>query len=963
MSKHCHSRHTSPRSRGSIQPTLISTALMMALCTPALAAAQETMEKDVSQLDAIAVTGSRIKRAEMEGPAPVTVISSEQIRAEGFVNVYDALKSLTEVTGSVLAEVNGGTATNASPLNLRNLGPGRTLLLVDGRRVADYPLPYQGQGNFANFNNIPMAMVERIEVLSSGGSAIYGSDAMAGVINIIMKKNVNGDEVRARGGTTWNGGGHSYELSWAGGRSGNRWNATYGLQYTRKKPLFAGDRPFIDSNMKPAAAVKPLLNDPWPWDYGIELVDMDNRTRITPPNGACARFEDMHEHQYVGNQHNPPEFPGISCMQDRDVALWSLRNGANNLSGFGNFSMELANGMEFWTSATIWDGEGEARQSGAPKFELLRNNPFIDADSGQTLRARRTLTTVEAGGRSPFLYYTNERSWDLATGFRGTLGERFDWDATIGRTEYKVGFSFPAVMQAAIDQYYLGPQLGVDANGFPIHRLDRERFWNPMDTATFQQLTTHGHSSARSWMNQAQFVITGDVFDLPAGPVGFAAVLEAGSQGYRLNPDPNTFGSNWQYDQPGGSNQGGGSRKRYATGAEFKLPLLASLDLTAAARFDRYDDDSRKENNTTWNIGLEWRPLQSLLVRGAYNTTFRAPDMHYLFATGGVGSQDHYDFSTCVLQNMHPNCAGEQLYLRTDFTRTGNMELESETGKSWSVGFVWDALDNFSISADYWHMTIDNQVRDFDIRDILELENQCRNGIASRPSERPMGITPGSADCAGILARVTRSAPGTNRLGVTDTFYPIGQIVSINTGPVNLAWQEVAGVDTTVRYRFPTANWGDFNFQFGYTNQLKNNDIRAPGSPVQKRRDWEGEYRTQARASINWMYGAWNTTVFARRIGHVPGDRYDECPPTLQGVSNEECRAAGISVGRLKAPIYTNLNVGYQINQASRVNLYVDNLFNEYTYKDPWKMYFLYANERIFSRVGREVTVEFVHSF
>jgi len=954
---HTPTRFITPR------PTLLATALALAVCAPALVWAQDTADSSVSQLDAIAVTGSRIKRAEVEGPAPVTVISSEQIRAEGFVNVYDALKSLTEITGSVMAEVNGGTATNASPLNMRNLGPGRTLLLVDGRRVADYPLPYIGASNFANFNNIPMAMVERIEVLSSGGSAIYGSDAMAGVINIIMKKNVDGDEVRARGGTTWNGGGHSYELSWAGGRSGTRWNATYGLQYTRKQPLFAGDRPFIDSNMKPAATVKPLLNDPWPWDYGIELVDMDTRTRITPPGGACARFDDMHEHQYIGNEHRPPEFPGISCMQDRDVALWSLRNGANNLSGFGNFSVELSNSMELWTSATIWDGEGEARQSGAPKFELLRNAPFVDADTGQTLRARRTLTTTEAGGRTPFLYYTNERSWDLSTGLRGTFAERFDWDATIGRTEYKVSSSFPAVMQAAIDQYYLGPQLGTNADGFPVHRLDRERFWNPMDTQTFQQLTTHGHSSARSWMNQAQFVITGDVFDLPAGPVGFAAVLEAGSQGYQLSPDPNTFGANWQYDQPGGTNQGGGSRKRYATGAEFKLPLLASLDLTAAARFDRYDADSRTESNTTWNVGLEWRPLQNLLLRGAYNTTFRAPDMHYLFATGGIGSADLWDFSTCVMQNAQPSCAGERLYNRVDFTREGNLELESETGKSWSVGFVWDAIENFSISADYWHMTIDNQVRDFDLHDIMEFENQCRNGIPSRPSDRSMQITPGSADCAAILARVTRSAPGTNALGVADDFYPIGQMLAVYTDPVNLAWQEVAGVDVTVRYRLPTMRWGDFNFQLGYTNQMKNDQVRTPGSPVEKHRDWEGEYRTQTRASINWMYGAWNTTIFARRVGHVTGDSFGACPPTLQGVTREECQAAGIAVGRLKAPIYTNLTVGYQMNEKSRINLYVDNLFNEYTYKDPWKMFFVYANERIFSRVGREVTAEYVYVF
>ncbi|WP_051885049.1 TonB-dependent receptor plug domain-containing protein [Lysobacter antibioticus] len=965
-----HNQHRNERQHPSRTPTerrrahrnVLTAAMLAALYLPLAAAAQEASAQDpaaaageVKSIDKITVTGSRIKRAEVEGPAPVTVISADQIKREGFSTVYEALSTLTEVTGSVQADVNKGPTPNASPLNMRNLGPGRTLLLIDGRRVADYPLPYEGRGNFANFNNIPMAAVERIEVLASGGSAIYGSDAMAGVINVIMKKNFNGDEVRIKGGTTTRGGGDSFDLSWTGGRTGDKWSATYGVQWSGRETLFAGDREFVDSDLEPANTVKPLVNDPWPWVWGVELIDSASKRRVTPPTGACDRFQDLPLHNFIGNEGNAPEFPGYSCTQGKGNALWSLRNGSNNVSAFGNFSYDFDNGMQAWVSASLWDSEGESRQDEALRFELNRGGAFYDQGTGRSYQARRAFTVPEAGGRDPFLFYTNERSWDLAGGLRGRFGERFNWDATVGRTEYKVDFSFPSVVQSAVDEYFLGPQLGTNG-GLPAYRLNQDRFWNPMDMATFQRLTTHGHSSAKSWMNQAQFAVNGDLFDLPAGPVGFAAVLEAGSQGYRLSPDPLTFGPNKQYDQPGGTNQGGGDRKRYAIGVEFKLPLFESLDLTTAGRFDRYDDDSRKEGNFTWNAGLEWRPIESLLLRGAYNTTFRAPDMHYLFATSGTGTQESADVASCIKRNQGPNCGSASVYYRHATSRTGNLKLDSETGKSWSAGLVWDATDNLSFSADYWRMTIDNQVRDFDIADILDLESQCINGVPRRSSDR-MQVAPGSSTCSSILSRVSRSSPGTNAFGVADPNYPLGQVTSVRSGPINIAYREVAGVDVSARYKLPATAWGDFSFALNYTNQLKNNEQRDPGAPMQENRD--NDVRTFARASASWSRGPWNATLFANRIGHTNGDNYNRCAPVMPGQTSTECRM----VGKLKAPIYFNLTAGYQLTEQARVNLYIDNLFDEAEYKDPYKMFFIYANERVFSRVGREISAEFVYKF
>ena len=240
--------------------TLLSTALTagLALLAAGTAVAQEA-EDDSEQttksapagatnLDKVTVTGSRIKRAEVEGPAPVTVITAADIEKQGFSTVYDALNTLTQFTGTVQNELNqNGFTPNASFLNLRGLGPGYQLILINGRRTADYPLPYNSQSNAVNLANIPAAAIERIEVLSGGASAIYGSDAVAGVVNVVMKTNYDGDLLTLRGGTTSRGGGDSGRAQWVGGKTSDAWNLTYAFEYLAREEIFASQREFMDS--------------------------------------------------------------------------------------------------------------------------------------------------------------------------------------------------------------------------------------------------------------------------------------------------------------------------------------------------------------------------------------------------------------------------------------------------------------------------------------------------------------------------------------------------------------------------------------------------------------------------------------------------------------------------------------------------------------------------------------------
>src|SRR5579871_4343213 len=205
----------------------LATAIALVLFSPLAVAQEAGSETKSTQLDKIVVTGSRIATAETQGPAPVTIITGEQIKKEGFTTVYELIGSLAQSMPVETPPSWGSTTVNARQANLRGLGSNRTLLLVDGRRVDDYPQPAGASRNFQNLNNIPTGMIDRVEILATGASAIYGSDAIAGVINIILKHEYDGYDVDLRAGTSQRGGRDFGDFTFVGGNHGENWHIVY----------------------------------------------------------------------------------------------------------------------------------------------------------------------------------------------------------------------------------------------------------------------------------------------------------------------------------------------------------------------------------------------------------------------------------------------------------------------------------------------------------------------------------------------------------------------------------------------------------------------------------------------------------------------------------------------------------------------------------------------------------------
>src|SRR5690606_19570297 len=221
----------------------------------------------------------------VEGPAPVTVVSAEQIKAAGLTSVPDVLRSLSQNGGSTQGQQNttGSQSTpGAQAVDLRGLGPNHTLVLVNGRRIADFPLPLNGRSNFTDVGNIPLGMIDRVEILTGSASAVYGSDAMAGVINFILKKSTDGTTIDYRYGDTSRGGGESHKLTLTTGFAHGNFSGIVGVELLNKRPLWGTQRSVQDSTLDSPAAERRLPR------LTAQLMNWDDDENIAPSDDCAA---------------------------------------------------------------------------------------------------------------------------------------------------------------------------------------------------------------------------------------------------------------------------------------------------------------------------------------------------------------------------------------------------------------------------------------------------------------------------------------------------------------------------------------------------------------------------------------------------------------------------------------------------------------------------------------------------
>jgi len=832
--------------------------------------AASTAAATPAHVEQVTVTGSRISRAQKDGPTSVTVITADEIEKRGYSNAFDALNGLTQNTGFVQGADYGNTFTPAAnAVSLRGLGPNHTLTLINGHRVADYPVPYDGAVNFVDLANIPSMMIDRIEILNGGASAIYGSDAIAGVVNIILKKKADGLDINLKGGSTSHGG-ENLRLQLSGGKSIDALNVVYGLEISGRNPIWARQRDFM-ADRTPAATIAGRQNA----DTGKYL-----------GFGGCAPFSGLFAGsvQTLGNRCTStkasPDFWTVQTQNQSENGYLSLNYALNDHA-------ELFGDLLFGFNHTENNTRGPSWTSAASSTGY-----FINQNTGLDEIWNRRFSPEELGGVGNVNKEWDDVSGLLNFGVRGDIGDStWKYEASYSGSEYTSKATVYGRLLSSVDSYFLGPQLGVDPTGVPIYAPDPARLSQPLTPSDFQSISGRSIERDRSWLQTLSLSANGELFNLPAGAVKLAGVAEYGRQGFSNEPDA-LIGEGAFYNTSGGSSYGG-TRTRQALGSELFIPVLKNLNINLSGRYDRYALSDSSIDKFTFGTGLEFRPDPTLLLRGNYATSFRAPDMNYLYLKEQHGyypaTTDYWrcrqagqPVASCDYSNVSPG---------SNYTLTGSQTLKPEDGKSFGFGFVWSPIRQADLSVDYWDITINNEVTNLDADQLLKTEADCRSGVRDINSPQ----------CQDAISRIVRNPDN----AVVDP----GAINHINIIPINAAREHVAGVDITGKLRWDVQDWGNFVWQTNYTQVLRHtyqqsaNDGKDNYLTDPTITDWPNKLNT----SLTWNIGKWSTTTLLTRTGRIP---------------------TGDQTGYLKPGVTVNWSAAYKITPKATVSVIVNNVFN-----------------------------------
>lgn len=896
---------------------------------PAPAAPAAQAEEPPAVLETLQVTGSRIPRTQIEGPAPITVVTAADIKAGGFVSVPDVLASLTQNGGETQSQQSAGGADfspGAQQVDLRALGPNHTLVLVNGRRIADFPLPFGGRSNFTDISSLPLGMIDRIEVLTGSASAIYGSDAISGVVNLILKREADGTTIDYRYGQTERGDGASHRLNISGGLGKGNFNVVAGLEYRAQDPIWGFQRRQQDSSFdapNPSRYGYPprnfLITDWWD-DY------------IDPGEDTCAALSGLNEgtmqHAYRRNY-------GYYCGSDRAVAYRTMVSERDGVNLFASMGYDMANGMRWF--ADVQAGRHEVSLFRAPRSWSLMTpdgiewDYFYNQNTDQLEYWQRQFTVEEMGGLGTGMVNTVQKTFGVTTGFTGTLGSDWDYEAALSHSQYRARISWPQIVASAANDLFLGPLLGYDGDGYPIYDADYSRMYTPLTRAEYDSIFARTTYNPESETQNLSFTLTNaSLFELQGGSAGFAATAELGRQSYDLKPDPlatEYYYYSWK------DSDGAGSRNRWALAGEMRLPVLETLNLSVAGRYDQYRFAGRDPGKFTWSAGMEWRPLDSLLVRGSYGTAFRAPDLHYVFTGPGNDETSVVDYYRCDTEEAGENyddCSyGDEGIIRS---RVGNRDLEPETSDSWTAGMVWSPTSWLDLSLDYFSIDMRNQVQDLRANDVMQRERDCRLGIN--------GQSPSSATCADVLGRVTRT--------------PSGAIYGVHVNPINIAREQTSGVDFSANLRMET-RLGDFGLSGAYT-WVREHDIQEyPDEPVVDMFAVNSGFdipRSKASLRLSWQRNGWSAAIQGRRLGSLPN-----------GWSYDEVWEDGDPGPKIGATYRYNATVGFQFNDHSQISLAVVNLMDKAPPHDPTYTSYPYYDISWFDTEGRSFYLQYTHKF
>jgi iron complex outermembrane receptor protein len=807
--------------RKSYAALALITGIAIAAATTGFAQTQNstatTTDDSVLKLEKFEVTGSYLPPAANSTANPVITVDNNAIENAGSpTNLLEVLrKTVPQFTGngnlgSANANIGSGSTGGGSQLALRNT---QTLVLINGRRATNSPISSTGGYNFVDVNLIPLAAVDRIEVLADGASAIYGTDAVAGVVNIILKTDFQGFEVGSHYGTSPNTGHYEEKSGYViGGTSNGKTSITMSAEWTTFTPIYQWQRPYSAIAYGTPTFAGSIT-------IGTNYYYLDPSLTAPPAGPLASPAALVAAGTYSGPRSASDQTTLFNLSQYVTQTIGSQRNSFtvafdhqinDNIRAFGNFmysndeTQSQINGQPINSSQSMLDlGTGASAagvvgpgQSRVPAGQFY--NPF-----NVSVQARNRLVL------HPREYQYENTSIRGMFGLWGKIGETgWTWETGAVWNRSREDYSNPGVInQAHLD----GATLNGDFNWFSR---------NPASDAVLISDGIVGTATGNfiSLLENYDFKVTGKAFDLPGGPVDLAIGGEIRHEGLSAGADPLS-----QIDPVTGALGWNGATTLYpfdatrtvkSVFAEARVPILKDqpgahlLEVSAAVRHEEYSDTS---NPTVPKFSARWLPVNDeFAVRASYSKSFSAPSLFSLFGPNSIGFTNAFD-----LVSYYPALFPGGVYSNYQSNgQTGsNPNLKPSNAKNYSFGFVWSPkklgtvdTKGFSISMDYWHIKQTDLISSIGAANILQ--DVELNGANSIYIDHVSFGSFGSPNHP--------TAPGQISTGVPDDVY-------VTDTQVNIAAQELAGIDATIKYTYNADSVGRFDFtsNIGYYETYK----------------------------------------------------------------------------------------------------------------------------------------------
>ncbi|MEN4939523.1 TonB-dependent receptor [Stenotrophomonas sp. TWI1151] len=919
------------------RPLAVAVSLCLLLAAPALASAQDA-PRSTTDLDRVEVTGSRIKRAEVGGQVPIQTLTRTEIERTGLTSIGDVLQQLTGSGSALNAKFNSsgnfgfppdgsGVGAGSAQVDLRHLGAKRVLVLVDGIRWVNESSA-SGVGAATDLNTIPLAIVERIEVLEDGASSLYGSDAIAGVVNIITRREFDGAQVTMNYGEYSKGDGTQKGVDLAWGTRGDRYSLFLGASWTKQDPVYARDReqsrlPIPGTGLAFGSGGIPQgrfkIIDP---TSGL-LQDIVPNTGVSNPrydgSAGCTRSDDYHCFTSA-DRFNFADYNMVLTPSERKGI-------------FGQFRFDLTDDIQWYIKALGNRRESTNQAAPEPLFfgpDGATGNPLADnivvsglnpynpfgfdlvASDNMILIGRRP---VEGGVR---VYEQEVNTQYFATGLVGQFqaaDRSWFWDLNGMYSKNKA----EQTNYGSYDIYKVNMALGEPAicaatpGCVPLNIFGGVGSITPEMLRWIQPVVRDRSQNELSLFTAN---LSSELFTLPAGPVSFATGYEYRKYEGRYDPDPLTVIGHYN-GVP--SLPTSGSYDVNEAYLELSVPIFAKsalgekLDLSLAGR---YSDYSTFGGEFTPKYGLRWQVTNDFVLRTSYAEGFRAPSIGELYGSAARADLQLFDPCSVGLGGTPPrgsaaNCAAlgvpggfQQANSQISVTTGGNAELDPERSRSFSAGFVWSPWFGSNAS---WSERFDVEVTFY--------RHHIEGAIQAINAQTQLDLCVDTLDplyCSGITRAST------------------GAVSSFNNRLTNLGSIKTDGWDVDLFWTLPQTEIGQF--KLGWQNTFVGR-YEALGAAGQKQPQEPGVEVADSsipewtsNATLSWNLSNWNASWTVRHISKLT----EECGDVA---AFPICSNQAEGTNELSATTFHDMQVGYKVDWMKGLQLSagLNNVFD----KDP----------------------------